>query len=492
MIKLIKSAAKNSLIYSFGNLSIKLAGLVLIPLYTQYFSVSEFGIIAILEVTSQAVFSIFGLSLYYAFFRWYWDKEYIDKQKSIFFTILFFLSILSVFLTALFLPVSSHFSKLLFEKTDYSYLLTIMFIASCLQIVTHIPATLMRLQERAVSYTFSNIIRLIVTLAFSVALIVWFGRGLESIYEAQIIGHLAYLIATWKYNSDNIQLKFEPHILKGMLKFGFPLTLSSLSVIIISLADRYLLNFINGLQDAGLYSFGYKIANAINLLVISSINLALTPIIYKMMDDPSNKRFYSKIMTYSAYIVMIFLMSVSIFGQELVKLLSLNRPAYWSSYIVIPILSFSVFFGMLKDIAVNGLNIEKKTTAIASFVVLVSILNIALNIVLINLLGMIGAAWASLLSQAILFILIYSKSQKVYYIPYELKKILILIGAGAVFIWTSQFLNDLAIYYRILLKLAIIGIFPFLLYAFNFYEPIEIDRIKNFFRKYLKRPQRNV
>ena len=55
MIGDIKKAFGKSVVYSLGNMSTKLIGLVLIPLYTDqdYLSVSDYGALGVLEITSQ-------------------------------------------------------------------------------------------------------------------------------------------------------------------------------------------------------------------------------------------------------------------------------------------------------------------------------------------------------------------------------------------------------------------------------------------------------
>ena len=91
-----------------------------------------------------------------------------------------------------------------------------------------------------------------------------------------------------------------------------------------------------------------------------SINLAITPMLYKIMDDPNNKRVYSKVMTYVTWIVMYCVIGISFFGHEIIKVMAQN-PEYWTAYKVIPFISFGIFFGMFKDISAVGLNITKKT-----------------------------------------------------------------------------------------------------------------------------------
>lgn len=84
MLADIKSTIKNSIIYGFGSLSSKLVGFILIPLYTKYLTVEDYGALGILEVSSQIFIGLFGFGLYQAFFRWYWDKRYSSKQAAIF------------------------------------------------------------------------------------------------------------------------------------------------------------------------------------------------------------------------------------------------------------------------------------------------------------------------------------------------------------------------------------------------------------------------
>ncbi|GAI72020.1 unnamed protein product [marine sediment metagenome] len=128
MLKNIRSAVRNSLIYGLGNLSVKLVGLILIPIYTdpKYLSINDYGVLGVVEATSQVIIAILGLALAQALTRWYWDQSFSDKQKSMFFTLLTFLLGFSFFLFICFYPFSGQLSILLFEKADFSRLLRLL------------------------------------------------------------------------------------------------------------------------------------------------------------------------------------------------------------------------------------------------------------------------------------------------------------------------------------------------------------------------------
>ena len=60
----IKKVGKDYIIYGMGNLFTKIAALLLIPIYTKYLSVSEVGVIAVIEMIEQLMlpFALAGLS----------------------------------------------------------------------------------------------------------------------------------------------------------------------------------------------------------------------------------------------------------------------------------------------------------------------------------------------------------------------------------------------------------------------------------------------
>ena len=88
--------------------------------------------------------------------------------------------------------------------------------------------------------------------------------------------------------------------------------------------------------------------------------MAVSPTIYQMMGDDNRLRFYSKYMTYFAFIVAGCTLGLNLFSFEVVKVMG-NNPNYWIAYTVIPIITFSLLFDMLKDTALTGLQIMKKT-----------------------------------------------------------------------------------------------------------------------------------
>ncbi len=485
MLQNIKQVFRHTIIYGFGNVSIKLIGLVLIPLYTNpaFFSVKDFGAISLLEVTSQLLVAILGLSVYQALTRWFWDKNYLNQQKSLFYTVLMFNMLFIIFIGVPFLSFSKYFSQILFSDVSYDYVLKVLYVSVFLQVISQTVFTLMKLQSKSVLYSVTNIVKLFITLGLTIYFVVYLKRGIKGIFEAQVLGYIPYYAIVTGYVLKNISFRFNWDALKELIIYSLPLMLGAVSGTILTIFDRYTLNYMATLDDVGIYSLGYKFANTIKIVLVASIQLAVSPIIFQKMNDSDNKRFYSKLMTYQAFIVVIAVLFFTLFGYELIQIFTSNN-IYLKAVYVIPVISVSILFGMLKDTALTGLQIVKKTGIIGISILIVSLLNMGLNILLVPYLKIHGASLSTLLSQIIFFIIIYKSAQKHYPIPYELRKILLLVLVIAAYCIIAVLINEYSLWVRILSKTILLLAFPFVLTRFKFYEAIEIKSLEGAWKKW--------
>ena len=456
----------------------KAIGLILFPIYSGVLSIGEYGVLGLLEVTSQFLIAVLSLSIHSGVVRFYFDKQYIGKQKDMYFVSLLVVFIVSMVAGIFIYAYSDKFSQILLDNGDYYLLIRLMYVSVIFQVLNLVPTNLMRLQEKAVMYTVLMISRLLVSLFVTIYLVVGKSMGLEGIFIGQISGHITYFILVIRYSIRNSRFSINTRLITQLITFSFPLVFATVSTVIITITDRYCLKSLATMDDVGIYSAGYKIANTL-LLIFGAMQMALTPMFYQRMDDPNRLRFYSKIITYSIYIGMILTLGISFFGLEIIKVLSRN-PDYWMANNVIPILSYALLFGMIRYYISNFLTIAKRTKEMAFITIFVAILNLGLNLLLIPRYNYMGAAFTTLFAQMIYY------GQKYYYIPYEIRKNLLVLLIGAVMMFAVPLLNPLGLWWRLILKSAIIVVFPFVLIPFRYYEAIEKQRLREVFEQVRK------
>lgn len=484
MLSKLKDAFKQTVIYGVGNISSKLVGFILIPIYTKHLSVEEFGILSILEISSQVLIAFLGLSIHQGLTRWYWDIKDSEKQKSLFFTLFIFVVVFSSLLTLLLFIFKKQIAILIFENQQFTYLVSLLFISSILQLISQLSFNLMRLQSKAVLFSSTSIIRLIIAMVFTILFIVNLKRGVNGVYEAQIISYIIFFIITLRYTFNNFRFKFEFRVLREVLVFSYPLAISAVAAVLLTVTDRYSIRYISGFKDTGIYSLGFKISSIIKAIFMTSAQFAITPIIYKMVDEKNNTRFYSKLATYMTYGITLIALAISAYGKELVFLLA-KKEEYYMAFKIIPILSLSLVFDQLRYNIGFGLNIAKKTGIVSKIIIIISIINIGLNIVLITHFSIYGAAIATLLSRIFICVVYYYFANKYYPVPYEIAKIIKMILLATFFILVALFVNNISSHtLTLLIKLLIIGLFPIALYFLNFYDKKEIKALKGFWNKW--------
>jgi len=487
MLKSIKISLKDTIVYGLGNVAVKIVGLLLIPIFTdqKFFSTDQFGVMGVLDISAIVLTAMLASGLPQSLTRWFWDKDHKDNQKGIFFMSLSSQIIVSLLFCAVLIPLSRTLSLLIFSKTDWARVIAFVIVASGIQSINNVINTLMRLQSRSVLYTVTNLLKLILVLSLTLYFIIVRKMGLEGIYLAQVIGNGFIVLLLLGYTIKNTRIFFDKAIFKSMNVYGFPLLLANISAALLTVIDRFSLNSLTVLKSVALYTFAIKITSVLKLVLVDSIKLALGPMMIKRIGTPDSKRFYSKVLLYSSYILMFAIVGVSLFSFEIIKVISKSR-TYWDAVAIIPFLALSNFFVNMKEVTVYGLHIAKKTRIIGFIVVFCTLLSLALNILLIPIWDITGAAIATLLSQFIYWYACYYYSQKVFFVPYEIRKIVVMLITGAALSFSSLLINGMDLLPRMIIKTLCLVSFPFILYLFNFYEPIELQVIRGFITKWSK------
>jgi len=481
MLKNIKNTARHTVIYSLGNLSTKLIGFILLPLYTKHITVAEYGVLGILEITIMILTHILILGQPQAYIRFHNSEEY--NKKSTLFTLFIFLFSISLLVNVIGQHCSSILSSYFSKPGEFEIYFKLCFYIIPLQVINNLFLSALRAREKSIVFAIGNIIRLGIVLGFNIYFVAFAQLGIKGVLYSYLIGDSLLLLFLLPFIISEMIPKFETKILKAALHFGIPLIFTSLAGMLLNMGDRYILKLLVNYHEVGLYNLGYKVAGVLNMLFIQSFSLSLLPMVYKMYGKPGDKRYYSKMLTYFLFVLFWAGLGLTLFGKELITLLALN-PDYWSAYQVVPYIILGYIFSGGNYVVSLGLYLKMKTNYVAFNTIGAAILNIVLNFILIPQFKMIGAAIATIISFMTLYFITYFVADRYYKIPYEnLKLLKMLLVAIFLFVLSTQTLY-FDVWLRLLLKAIILASFPFWLYIINFYEQVEIERLRAGFKKY--------
>ncbi|MBK8785158.1 MAG: polysaccharide biosynthesis C-terminal domain-containing protein [Chitinophagaceae bacterium] len=208
-----------------------------------------------------------------------------------------------------------------------------------------------------------------------------------------------------------------------MLSFSLPLVSTGLIFWVMGSATPYFINFLmHSKAEIGLYQIGASGASLLTLATFAFFQ-AFTAYALSISHEENAKKIYAKILEYYIYIGMTCALLLGLLAKFILQLLTNEK--YVSAYIVIGILAFNIVIaGVIQVVSLANL-LAKDNKPIAKSAIYSVGFTVIGYFTLIPLLGKEGAAIAVGLGNLITTVYVTVKAQKLYFIPYNFKRIVI-------------------------------------------------------------------
>lgn len=193
------------------------------------------------------------------------------------------------------------------------------------------------------------------------------------------------------------------------LLIGVPLIFHSLAGSVLGSSDRIMLQQIDGLSVAGVYSFTYGFAGILSS-IWQAINSIWTPFLFKYLKDGDEKSLYEKKRNFDFLYTMMTIGFILVY-PEVFKLLANER--YWGQIKIVPIIVIAFYANHLYSFPTNYETYKEKTKYVAIGSIGAAIVNIILNSILIPSMHEIGASVATAISYFALFVFHYFISKRI-------------------------------------------------------------------------------
>ncbi|MDD1708188.1 MAG: flippase [Methanoregulaceae archaeon] len=214
-------------------------------------------------------------------------------------------------------------------------------------------------------------------------------------------GFIAGLLAGFVLNFYYLPLKlakFGMYHLKSLFSFSFWIFLSSCGLTIFATADTILIGYYLSNTDVGIYRIAYQMTGAA-LFISMALTSALFPRISRWNTDGDLLSIGSSLTRAVSFSLLLAIPVVAggiLLGDKLLYYLyGSDFVAGTPALVVLLIMQIASVFVSLQITCLNAMDYPKKSFVATS---IAATINIGLNIVLIPLIGILGAAIATLLS----------------------------------------------------------------------------------------------
>ncbi len=459
-----KEFLKSGLWYTVGNVLTKAIAFLALPIFTNLLSAEEFGIFGTFQAYEVILCVLVSCGISGTIRAAYNDnKDSFERYVSSITVPIILISLCLVILDGLY--------AVIFHNV-YISLFILALILNCLgDSIREIISSKYVIQNNYSKYLLMSLLMSVLNIAISYYLCVEalsdhkeLGRIWGTVISSLFVG-LLFLFFQYKKDSRIIW----PAAWKYAFVLGIPLILHLLSTSLLGQCDKLMIQHFDGFSSAGIYTAMITIM-LIPQVIYSSIDNAWAPWFFNIVTKDKDISVQKEIQSFNGKIVCFFAAVIVLFqlcASEIVYFTVSSE--YRIGQVLIYILSVSVFVNFLYIFAVNVEYYHKKTAMISYYTLIAAVFNIIVNIILIMLMGYVGAAFATLLSRLLLLLLHTREARKLSgYYSIKIKTIIHSFAFVAVTALLSFFIRDLLIV-RSLLFFTVLSFL--LVYTYkNFYK----------------------
>ncbi len=399
--------AKQSGIYTLGNLTLKAGGLILLLLYLDpaYLTQAEYGRLILLETVAQLFIVCVGLGLAQGLLKYATDPVYADERGSLAFTALVATTALAVAAWGLVVLAARPLAALLLDDGMRVGLIQLMGVYIAMKVVAAVPYMALRIEERVGWYVLGVVVEFAVFLGGVYYFLAVRQLGLEGVVLGLVVSATSVSVllsvglltrSPWRFKRDRAVL---------LLRFGAPLIFASLASVLLNTGDRFVLKAFEGADAVAVYGLAQKFGGLVNMLFVQSFSMAFAVLGLKALGSLAPDRggevgrLHRRTFRHFAVLTGWGVLGISVLTLDVTAVISSN-PAYLDAApLVLPIglgfMAYGIYYIMM-----NVLYATERTGKIASNVLGAAGVNLLLNLALIPLLGAMGAALATLVGYA--------------------------------------------------------------------------------------------
>ncbi len=390
-----KLFVENFLAYGLINVINKIIPFLLLPVITRILTdPSDFGVYDMYNLIVGFGSPLAMLGIYDAMFREYFEKEDLAYRYNVTSTANRIILVTSIIMAIVLIVFNTSFSKLFFGTPIYGVIIIFSAIELFFTTNRQIIAGPTRIQNKRKIYVFSGITQSLSYYLLAI-LLIYLGYSYYGMIYANMISTFLMVVLFWKLNKDFFTLgKYDKKIAKELLRIGVPLLPTFLIYWVFHSMDKIMIANMLGTAELGVYSVGAKLAS-VSSLIYAAFAGGWQYFAFSTMRDEDYKFMMGKIWEVLFVISSCFFVVAFLFKNIAFNILFDGD--YRNGVIVFPFLLFAPFLQMLYQILGTQFQIIKQTYFSPLMLSLGTLVNLGLNYYLIPIMGIKGAAIATLM-----------------------------------------------------------------------------------------------
>jgi O-antigen/teichoic acid export membrane protein len=485
----VLSAGKHSLVYALGQALSRAVGFFMIPVYTRYIAPSGYGAMELIDILFSASLMLLSMGIAEGMSRFYYAEEDQTARDRVVSTAVLGLGAIGIPITLILLALSPLLCAIALEDSAHLLSLQVAIATAWFGMLCEIGYTYLRMRYMARLFVAVTTLQLAAALALNIYFVVFLDRGILGIFYSTLITQAATGLVLAAAMLWRAGLRVSSSILRGLMRFGLPLVPAQIGWMLGFCSNRFFLRWYGSADPAaalamvGVLSLGFKFGLIVNRFINVPFNSFWAPRRLELLirSEPHARDTVARMCTYAAACCVFCALAISATISPVVAIVA--DPAYAGCETVVPIVALTYVVVGLEMHFKTGMIYRRRTVweAIVSVPALALIL--VWNYLLVPHFGVLAAATSNLAGFAVQAGLVLIVSQRLYPIPFEIRRIAtLLLAAGAVFA-VSQLISFPSVWLTFGARAFLVCLFPMVLAVAGFYRRGEVEFLLSSLRR---------
>ncbi len=209
----------------------------------------------------------------------------------------------------------------------------------------------------------------------------------------------------------------DPKLLRQLLRYGMPLTMTVLLESFVMTSDRLFLSWLRGPEDAGLYGVAAQLATNTLRVVLQAVSLAILPLAAQAFESRGATAARDELEKGLSVLLAIGLpatVGLSLLAGNIAHVV-LGAEYRNAAATLLPVIALAMLLYGLRHFYVDqSFHLGRRTEVQVRIAAIAAVVTVALNLALVPSFGMIGSAWSLVASQALALALSWRFSRQIF------------------------------------------------------------------------------
>lgn len=411
-----------------GEVVPRLIAFILLPIYTNYLTPSDYGMISYTNAVVMFLFFVAVLSMNSYALRYYFEYKSEDERKRMLGNVFLFIGFVNIAILGIcwvVVPVLIEHYDIQVEWAPY---MKLAILSNFLEVFSVIPLVLYRVRRDAVMFVTLNLSRVILQFLLTYIFIVNLEWGVLGHFYGRLFPLAVYLIIYYVIMYRNVIFNVNFKQIKEGLKYAVPLLPGAIAYYALSFSDRVILERNVDLAMIGIYNIAYTLSFALTV-INQGVYKAIEPEIYSRWAKEGFKEFMEKSQSVFYMILYSGAIALSLFAREIFMVMASEQ--YLEGFRLVPVIVIGVIMTGQNVIFNTLLSAEKNTKAIGIATLIGAGVSLAFNISLVPIYGI----WAASLAMAVSFFMM--NLMMYFFVQYNGKKFMPELFALGVYVLST-------------------------------------------------------